>query len=409
MAVLLISLGSILLLALLASALAERTPLPRVTLLLLLGLVSGPPLLNLIPAELVDHFGAIANITLLMVGFLVGGKLSHHSLAHEGRQVVLISLLAAVGTMASVSLGLLLAGLSWPVAIVLGAVAAGTAPPTVLDVVMQTAGSSGPRRRFGDLLLGIAALDDVWALLLFGIALAVARGTQSGDSQALMALLWVGRDLGGGALVGLAVGLPAALLTGRIREGQPMLLEALGIVLLCGGLAERFEVSYLVAAVVMGAVVANLARHHDYPFHAIEGIELPFLALFFVLAGASLDVNGLHRIGGLGLAYVLLRSLGKLWGAATGAHWGGSDPLTRRWVGTALLPQAGLAVGMALVASDQLGASSAPVLTLAIGSTVVFELLGAPLVRLAISRFPASPARSPLGAAYTRSADPALE
>ncbi|MCP9928615.1 cation:proton antiporter [Cyanobium sp. CH-040] len=391
MAVLLISLGSILLLALLATALAERAPLPRVTLLLLLGVISGAPVLALIPAQLVAQFGVIANITLLMVGFLIGGKLSHHSLAHEGRQVVLISLLEAVGTVASVGMGLMLLGLDWAQATVLGCIAAATAPTAVLDVVAQLTGGSGPRRRFADLLLGITALDDVWALLLFGIGLALARASQGQDPSPLLPLLWACRELGGGALVGLAVGLPAALLTGRIREGQPMLLEALGIVLLCGGLAAQFQVSYLVAAMVMGAVIANLARHHDYPFHAIEGIELPFMALFFVLAGASLDVGGLRRIGGVGLAYVLLRCLGKVGGAATGARWAGTDPLTRRWVGAALLPQAGLAVGMALVAADQLGEGAAPVLSLAIGSTVAFELVGAPLVRLALSHFRDTP------------------
>jgi Kef-type K+ transport system membrane component KefB len=391
MAPLLISLGGILLVALLASALAERTPLPRVTLLLLLGVISGPPVLNLIPGALVAQFGVIAEITLLMVGFLIGGKLSHHSLAHEGRQVLLISLAAALGTVVTVTLGLALIGLDWPLATVLGCIAAATAPTAVLDVVNQLAGAAGPRRRFGDLLLGITALDDVWALLLFGVGLSLAAASQGDGRQTLEFLLGSCRDLGGSALVGVAVGLPAALLTGRIREGQPMLLEALGIVLLCGGLAVHFEVSYLVAAMVMGAVVANLARHHEVPFHAIEGIELPFMAVFFVLAGASLDLAGLGRIGGIGLAYVGLRGAGKVWGAAAGARMAGSEALTRRWVGAALLPQAGVAVGMALVASEQLRELSGPLLSIAIGSTVVFELLGPPLVRLALSRFREGP------------------
>jgi Kef-type K+ transport system membrane component KefB len=389
--ILLIGMGTILLLALLATAMAERTALPRVTLLLVLGLISGPPLLNLIPADLVAQFGVIAEITLLMVGFLIGGKLSHHSFSHGGRQVVAISLMAALGTVFTVTLGLTLLGLSWEIATVLGCIAAATAPTAVLDVVSQITADAGPRRRFGDLLLGISALDDVWALLLFGIGLALATAGQGDGGRPLAPLLWAGRDLGGGALVGLAVGLPAALLTGRIRTGQPMLLEALGIVLLCGGLALRFEVSYLVAAMVMGAVVANLARHHDYPFHAIEGIELPFMALFFVLAGASLDPGSLARIGGVGLAYVLLRTAGKIWGAAAGAQLAGSDALTRHWVGAALLDQAGVAVGMALVANERLPDLSGPVLSIAIASTVVFELVGPPLVRLALTRFRDSP------------------
>lgn len=157
-----------------------------------------------------------------------------------------------------ISLGsILLLGLAWPQATVLGCIAAATAPTAGLDVVAQLTGGSSPRRRFADLLLGITALDDVWALQLFGIGLALARAGQGNDPSPLLPLLWACRDLGGGALVGLAVGLPAALLTGRIREGQPMLLEALGIVLLCGGLAAHFEVSDLVTAMVMEAVAAG--------------------------------------------------------------------------------------------------------------------------------------------------------
>lgn len=383
---LLISIGAILLLGLLASALSERTPLPRVTLLLLLGVLFGPPGLDRIPIALVDRFPLIASVTLLMVGFLIGGKLSRHSLAHETVQVLWISLASALATVLLVAGGLLLTGLPAPMALLLGCVASATAPAAVLDVVEEQGGDSGPRGRFGELLLGITALDDVWALLLFGISLAVATALQHG-AHPLAPLLWAGRDVFGGALVGAAVGLPAALLTGRLRPGQPILLEALGIVLLCGGLALALEVSHLIAAIVMGAVVANLARHHDFPFHAIEGIELPFMALFFVLAGASLDLGALRLIGVPGLAYLLLRTAGKVLGAAAGARLGAADGLTRRWVGVALLPQAGVAIGMALVASNTIAAGRDQLLSIAIGSTLVFELVGPPLVRLALGRF----------------------
>lgn len=381
----LISIGVILLLGLLATALGERTPLPRVTLLLLLGMAFGPPGLDLIPAALVDRFTVIASITMLMVGFLIGGKLSRHSLAHDAAAVVAISLAAALATVVVVTTGLVVLGLDPAVALLLGCVAAATDPAAVVDVVKEQ-GGGGRRGRFGDLLEGITALDDVWALLLFGICLAVATALQQ-EAHPLAPLLWAGRDVLGGALVGVAVGLPAALLTGRIRPGQPMLLEALGIVLLCGGLALALEVSYLIAAIVMGAVVANLARHHDVPFHAIEGIELPFMSLFFVLAGASLDLEALGHIGGLGFAYLLLRTGGKVIGGMAGARLSAADALTRRWVGVAMLPQAGVAIGMPLVAAEQLQQGRDVLLTLAIGSTVVFELLGAAMVRLAISRF----------------------
>jgi Kef-type K+ transport system membrane component KefB len=126
------------------------------------------------------------------------------------------------------------------------------------------------------------------------------------------------------------------------------------------------------------------------PFHAIEGIERPFLVLFFVLAGASLDVSTLARVGGIGAGYVALRSAGKVLGARLGAELGGADPLTCRWIGLGLLPQAGVAMGMALVASHRLPMDPQLLLSIVVSSTVLFELVGPVLVRLALLRFRAA-------------------
>lgn len=98
-------------------------------------------------------------------------------------------------------------------------------------------------------------------------------------------------------ILGVLLGFPAAYLTGRIRTGRPMLMEALGLVFLCGGIAIWLDVSFLIASIVMGAVVANFARHHEYPFHEIENIEWPFMTIFFVLAGASLELDMITQIG----------------------------------------------------------------------------------------------------------------
>ncbi|QEY31065.1 cation:proton antiporter [Synechococcus sp. RSCCF101] len=385
---LLISVGAILLLGLLTTAVAERTPLPRVTLLLAFGVLIGPEALDLLPGFLLDQFELIADVTLLMVGFLLGSRLTGSGLAGEAREVVWISLTAAVMPALVVSGGLVLLRIPPPTTILLGCIAAATAPTAVLDVVQEAAPPSGPRQRFGERLLAITALDDIWAVMLFGVGLAAATAL-SGQGDGLGAVLAALRDLGGGALLGMALGWPAALLTGRLREGQPILLEALGIVLLCGGLALWLQVSHLIAAMAMGAVIANRATHHEVPFHAIEGIEWPLMVLFFVLAGAALDVGSLGRIGAVGLAYLALRVAGKLLGARLGARWGHADPQTRRWIGLALLPQAGVAIGMALVASHRLGPEAEAVLPVVIGSTVVFELLGPVALRAVLSRLAA--------------------
>ncbi|WP_241264105.1 cation:proton antiporter [Bowmanella dokdonensis] len=376
----LLTIGGILLLGLFTSTLAERTFLPRATLLLLFGVLIGGQGLNLIPSPVTTQFEIIADMTLLMVGFLIGGKLTIHSLRQNMGEVLWLSVAASVVPALLVGLLLFVFSLPLPVAMLLGCIAAATDATAVLDVVSE----SGYKGKFSRALLSIVALDDIWALVLFAFGMAVVSSLNGEAHNGFFAE--VGWELGGSMVLGMMIGIPAAYITGRVKDGEPMLAEALGLVFICGGLAIWFEVSHLIAAMTMGAVIVNLARHHDYPFHAIEGIESLFIMLFFVLAGASLEFDALMSIGWLGTLYVLGRSAGKLLGATMGARLAGMDSLSRRWTGPALLPQAGVAIGMALVAANQFPQYRQTILTLVISSTILFEIIGPVFTRLAIRR-----------------------
>ncbi len=377
---LILALGGILLLGMAADVLGRRTLLPRVSLLVIVGIAIGPALLNLIPPVLVGNFNLIATMALIMIGFLLGGKLTRQSLTHIGRRGLLISFSAAAGTAAIVCVGLLLLGVGIEFALLLGCISSATAPAATFDTVVE----SGTTSPFSRLLLMVVTLDDAWGLILFSLALAAVSAMQ-GLENAASPLLVAAQDIGGGAAIGLIIGLPAAYLTGRIRPGEPMLTEALGLAFLCGGVAIWADVSFLIAAMVMGAVVANLATHHEYPFHAIEDIEWPFLVVFFVLAGASLELGALFDAGIIGLAYIVLRVIGKTISAAAGCAITREDPATRRWLGLALLPQAGVAVGMALVATRMFPERHAIILPIVLGATVIFEIVGPVFTRRALT------------------------
>lgn len=376
-----LTIGGILLIGLITSTIAKRTVLPRITLLLLFGILIGPEALNLIPHLFTSHFDLIADMTLLMVGFLIGSKLTKEHLQETASQVLAISIIAALATTLIVALGLYACGVSVQLSIILGCIAAATAPAAILDLVMQ----NGPESRFGRLLIAIVALDDVWALLLFAIGLAIVSGMQNGTLE-WTSLLHAGREIGGALVVGLLIGLPAAYLTGRINPGEPGITEALGVVFVCGGIAIFFGFSHLIATMVMGAVIANLAKHHDYPFHAIENIEWPFMVTFFVLAGASLELSTLQNIGAIGLLYIGLRAFGKYSGAWLAGKLSHAPQATQNWMGLALLPQAGVAIGMALVASNALPEQRQLLLSLVISTTVIFELIGPVLTQIAIQK-----------------------
>jgi Kef-type K+ transport system membrane component KefB len=147
---------------------------------------------------------------------------------------------------------------------------------------------------------------------------------------------------------------------------------------------KLLNVSFLLASMVLGCVVANLARHHIRPFHAIEGIEWPFMILFFVLAGASLQFETLFQTGFIGSAYIIFRIIGRLLGGWTGGAITHAKPLMRRWMGIALMPQAGVALGMALVTIEHRPDLGEIILPVVIASTVLFELIGPVLTRIEI-------------------------
>jgi Kef-type K+ transport system membrane component KefB len=373
--------GAILLLGLATDYLGRKTRLPRVTLLLLFGFLIGPSGFSFLTDVHQAWFPLATDIALLMIGFLLGGLLSKRNLRKLGRQVFSISLVAALMPGVVVFLGLLLLGTNLEVAFLLAGIATSTAPAATIDVVHEMKAKG----RFTQTLLGVVALDDAWGLIIFSFML-IAAGFYAGDTAMIPLLLSGTWEIVGAVLVGVGLGIPAALLTGRIRSGEPTLVEAIGVIFLCGGISLALGVSLLLAVMVMGATIVNLAKHHKRPFHAIEHIEWPFMILFFVLAGASLHMDALLQIGPVGIAYVLFRCMGKLSGAWLGAVISNAPDILRNWIGIALMPQAGVALGMALIASQRFPETGAFVLSIIIGAVVVFELFGPILTRMALLR-----------------------
>ncbi len=373
-------LGCVLLIGLLTDELGRRTRMPRVSLLILFGIAIGPSGLDLIPSELREWREFLAAMALTMVAFLLGGQLSFTTLRIHGKVILSASLMVIISTAAVVGLGLVAIGLSVTMALLLAGISTATAPAATQDVVKQT-GAKGP---FTTILLGIVAVDDAWGIIVFSLLLVTAKSLagQAG-TEVLLQGLW---EIGGAVFIGLALGLPAAFLTGRLQKGEPIQLEALGLVFLCAGVAIWLEVSYLLAGIVLGACIVNLAQHHNRPFHEIEHIEWPFMVFFFVLAGASVELDIILEIGLIGAGYILLRIFGRLIGAWIGAKLSNAEKLHARWLGWALMPQAGVALGMAIVAANQFPANGQTILAVTVGATVIFELFGPFLTMLALSK-----------------------
>ncbi|WP_417670151.1 cation:proton antiporter [Roseibium sp.] len=379
-AITLVSLGLLLLVGMAADEVGHRTKLPRVTLLILCGVVAGPSGLDVLPSRLSDLYDLLSVLALSMVAFLLGGKLSRITLVNSGRIIVLVSIVVVVLTGAIVAGGFALVGLPLAPALVLAAIATATDPAATQDVIRQ----SGSKGHFTSVLTGIVALDDAWGLIVFALCLVGAQSLMGAGGEGHM--IYALREIFGAGLLGIAVGFPAAYLTGRLRPGDPTLSEALGVVFLLAGLALWLDVSFLLSGMVCGCVLANFASHHSRAFHEIEHVEWPFMTLFFFLAGSMLDIGTLIDLGALGLGYIGLRLAGRVAGGWLGGRIAGLNDVERRWMGFSLVPQAGVALGMALIGAEALPQWRNEIMTVTIGATVVFELLGPVLTYLALTK-----------------------
>lgn len=381
----LLLLGVILSLSIFVDAVAGRLRVPRISLLVLVGI--GVAVFRQVVLEqpntspLYGLGDPLIQVALVMVAFLLGGELTVERLRFTGTLILVFSL-AVIGAGAlAVGAGLLALGFPLSVAVSLAAISVATDPAAVREAV----GADGDHSLRARLLLGTVAIDDAWGIVGFGLAMAFLGLAQAGDGTP--ALLHAGWELGGALLIGTVIGLPAAWLTGRLSPGQPTQVEAIALILLLAGLSSWLGVSGLLAAMVTGALVANLSTHHTRSFNEIEHIEWPFLVFFFVLSGASIDLYQLDDAIGLTLAYILLRLTGRFLGGVLGGrlarHRQAELPLD---LGLALTPQAGVAMGMALLAAERFPEHRAVLLSSVVASTVVFEILGPLLVRRVLRR-----------------------
>jgi Kef-type K+ transport system membrane component KefB len=323
----------------------------------------------------------LITLALVMVAFLLGGELTLDRLRATGPAILVISLSVIGVGAAAVAAGLLGVGYPLAVAFSLAAISVATDPAAVSEAIRET-GKDDTQSR---VIRGIVAIDDAWGIIVFGLVMAGLGFLVSGDGAG--ALLEAGWELGGAVLVGVGLGLPAAWLTGRLRPGEPTQSEALALVFLIAGLSEYLHLSSLLTAMVAGFVIVNVTSHHTRSFTEIEHIEWPFLVFFFVLSGASVDFAYLGSAGGLILTYIGLRVLGRYVGGRLGVTLlGHRGRELSPGIGLALTPQAGVAMGMALLAAERHPEHGSLIVATVVTSTIAFELLGPLLVRRVLSR-----------------------
>ena len=372
-----LSLAIIFILSFFASRLTKKLRIPTVTTYVVLGIIISPGLLNLISKEFLATSDFFSQIVLGMIAFSLGENFSLSILRRVGRAVTGISISASLAPWFLVTLATwMFFNQPFYIALIFGAIAAATAPAAVV-MVTQEYKSKGD---FTDTLLGVVAIDDAWALVIFGLSLSVAKTfvTGNGDTIGLFKdLLKTILEIGGSFVLGWAIVVVFNNLARFINTMKERLIYTFGFLSLTIGLAISFNFSVLLSCMFFGALLANTNKESLHFFNSLRDIDAPLYLIFFVLAGASLKVSVLGTSIALTLGYIVFRTFGKIIGAFIGAKLVDASLSIKKYMGIALIPQAGVALACALIAKHAIGGLwGDTILTITIASTVIFELIG---------------------------------
>ena len=368
----------------------RRLRLPNVTAYILTGVLIGPCCLDLIPSGVRSGMDFIPDVALAFIAFSVGEFFRISTLKKNGAKVLLITLAEALMASALVFIATFqVLGLSLPFSIVLSALASATAPASTLMTIRQT----HARGDFVDTLLQVVALDDVVSLVAYSIAISVALssmgGARGGGFDAVMRPILVNLGvLGLGCLFGLLL-----KLLFRQRSTDNRLIVSIAVLFAFCGICAALDVSPLLGCMSMGTVYINLTDDSNL-FRQLNYFSPPILLLFFVKSGMEFQLgalgSGSPAIGGaplalVGVVYFIVRILGKYLGAWLGCAAVGKEPRVRNHLGLALIPQAGVSIGLAALGARTLGGQVGEDLqTIILASSVLYELAGPACAKLAL-------------------------
>jgi len=341
------SLGIIFLLGLIGARVINKLKLPSVTAYLLLGILIGPSLGKLVSYDLLSASGFISNIVLGLIAFSIGQNFSRENFSRIGKTVIWVSLLEASGAWILVtSVLFLILRQSFYLSLLFGAISAATAPAAIVMVVRE----HKSKGNFTDVLLGVVAIDDAWCLIIFALSLAISKAVTAHMSNNLFVIKVILKsilEIGGAFILGWIISLLASRFSKYIRTSTEALVYSLGFIFFTIGLSIILHFSVLLACMSLGAGLVNVKKINLNFFDVIRTIDSPLYLLFFVLAGANLEIHLFRDIGLTGLAYLIFRLIGKFAGVHVGGYIAGKKDLitflrhaSRAYIFSAALPPA---------------------------------------------------------------------
>lgn len=374
----------VLIVGLVFGQLATLLKMPNVTGYLIGGLIVGPSLLNGLTLDVLEHFEIVSEVALAFIAFTIGLSFKRSYFKRVGFQPVVIAAFEATLAVVIVTGGLLLIGVDLPFAIVLGAIAAATAPAATIMVIKEFK-AEGP---VTETLLSVVALDDAFALILFGFASTIAKSLieVEGEFSLFLSILNPFINIIYALLVGAVLGFLMKWPLKYFRTSSNRLIILIIFVFLASGLSSMFGISELLTTMIMGAVLTNVSSSATSMSDLSDRITSPIFVMFFVIAGAELNLAIVPTVGLIGIVYITLRVVGKMLGVYLGAKLTHAPETVSRYLGATLIPQAGVAIGLTAVAQSVVPMYAPQIRVVVLSATLVYELVGPLITKMALTK-----------------------
>lgn len=378
----LLKLGIVLVVGLVGGKVARIFKLPNVSGYLVAGLFLGPSFFKYVSAADIDSLAVISEVALAVIAFSIGSEFILKDMLKLGKSIVIITILEVIGAI-GVVFALMFFVFRQPFAfsIVIASMSAATAPAATLMVIRQYR-TDGPLTRT---ILPVVALDDVFGIMAFGIAMSLARLSVGTDISLGRMLLQPVIEIIGSLGLGAVLGFILAFVANKAGDRDELQGTSLAAIAIATGLSSVLGFSPLLTNIVMGTVVVNVMRHSPRVFGSVNDFVAPVYILFFTLAGASLDLRILMSVGVMGLGYIIARAGGKILGAYIGARRVKAEDTVRKYLGLALLPQGGISIGLSVLVRQLLPQYAVPITTIIMFSVLVYEVSGPIFAKMAIS------------------------
>lgn len=389
----LLDLGLIIAIGLLSGKLAKFLHLPNATGYLIGGLLIGPSLLNLVSNNLFPSLEVFSVVALGFIAFSIGNEMKISYFKRVGTKPIVIAFFEAFLAVIFVFIALIvyfairgdLTNVNIRFSLVLASIAAATAPAATMLVVRQYKAKG----KLTEMLMSVVAIDDSIAVLLFGIGVAITNAVNPNIAHAslimqiLEPVFEILISLGIGGLLGIVLVLGTKWFTGR--GNQISLVVA--AVLLTTFLTDHFGGSYILGCMTLGAVFANFSKKYEEVNGLIYFFTPPIYIVFFVFSGVEIDMTVLLEVGVIGIVYIIFRLAGKVIGASTGAIITKQEPKIVKYLGYSLMPQAGVAIGLSLIAAHVLTPElGSQIKAIILASSVIYGLVGPVVTKYSLGK-----------------------